>query len=146
VLAVVEHKERRLIFADRAHTRREVDCRHIRQPQSIGNAWRHERRVADRPERHEYDTGRALLGDRAREFQRETGLADASRSEQRDEPRGRIRQPASKRLQVSLTTEKRREGQGQSAGTRFVGGRVVRGRSRASEKQIASWTGQIKGC
>ena len=97
-----------------------------------------------RGQRHEHHAGCALVRDRARELQRQTGLPDSSWSDERDEACGGISEPVPQRLHVSIAAEKGRQRQGQRDAAQFIDRRGVSRCPRARQERVTGRTGQVK--
>jgi hypothetical protein len=85
-----------------------------------------------------------LVRDRACELQRQTGLPDASRSNQRDQACGGISEPVPQRLHVCITAENGGQRQGQRDAGQFIDRRGLSRRPRAREERVTGRTGQVK--
>ena len=91
------------------------------------------------------NTTRVALGrDRARELQRQTGLPDASRPDERDEACGGISEPVPQRLHVGIAAEKGRQSQGQRDAAQFIDRRVVSRVPARSQERVTGRTSQVE--
>ncbi len=115
LLEVVEHQQRRTIAARDARAARQVARADVRQSERFGNRRRDERRIANGGQRDEHHARRAFVRNRACEFQRQAGLPDASRTDERDQASRGIGEPAPQRLDIGIAAEQARERKRQRA-------------------------------
>jgi hypothetical protein len=95
VLEVIEHQQGCAIAACHASARGQIERGHIRQTDGLGDSEGDERRVANSGQRYEHDAGHALARDPAGELESQPSLPGSARAGQRDEPGGRLHEPAS---------------------------------------------------
>ena len=113
-------------------------------PKRLGDRGRDERGVPSGGQRDEHHARRALCRDRTRDLQRQTGLADSSRADERDEACGGIGEPVPQRLHVSIAPEKGRQRQGQRDAAQFIDRRVVSRCPRARKERVTGRARQVK--
>ena len=122
----------------------QVGRRDIRQTQGLRNRQPNKRGLSNGGQFHKDHARRLVFRKRARNFQSQSGLSDASWSDQRDEACGGIREPVSQYLHVGLAPEQHRRSQGQRGVTQLIDGRTVSRRSRACDQRVTGRCRQVK--
>ena len=85
VLEVVEHQYSWLTFACEPGTRGQVGRGAVCDAESFGNCRRHERGVLNRGQPDEQHTARPFVRHRACDLQRQSGLPNAPRADERNQ-------------------------------------------------------------
>jgi hypothetical protein len=90
------------------------------------------------------DADGAISGQGTGNLYRQTGLPDSAWSGERDEARGRIREPLPQCRHVGVAAKKGRQDHGQRRVAQFIDGRALHRRPRAPKERVPNRTGQIQ--